>query len=113
MKQCHQCGEPWEDAKAQPGVKDICEKCSAYLHCCLNCKYFDPKMSKQCYIPETQLVSDKESCNFCGEFEFADAAGQSEKSRGQESARNRLDALFGDSGDDASADEQLDGFRNL
>jgi len=96
MKRCHRCKTPWHEEKRQPAYKDCCEKCSAYLHCCLNCRYHDPSAHNQCYIPTTDWVGDRAAANFCDEFEFKDAETQVKAAAKGEQARNTLDTLFGD-----------------
>ena len=114
MKQCHQCGAPWDGGgKKQPGVKDICDNCSAYLHCCLNCRYYDPSAHNECYIPTTEWVGDKAACNFCDEFEFADAAAETTDDQAGDQARNALDSLFGDSQESGKDADKLDNFKKL
>ncbi len=94
---CHKCGASWESDKRQPGFKEICSECSAYLHCCRNCRFHTPSAHNQCYIPNTEYVADREKLNFCEEFEFREGAPQSDvnASRKQQ-ARDALDAVFGD-----------------
>ena len=100
MKICHKCGTEWPGDKRQPAFKDICENCTAYLHCCRNCKYYDTSAHNSCYIPNTDWVGDKSGLNFCDEFEFGD------KRKGQtgdkDTVRQDLDSLLGDD----SSDEQ-------
>lgn len=111
MKRCHRCGTPWESEKKQPGPKEFCESCSAYLHCCMNCRYYEPGAHNDCYIGTTEWVGDKAGANYCDEFEFADAdapRGKDDRSRG---ARDALDRLFGGSG--PADDEGRDAFDRL
>lgn len=94
MKQCHQCKTPWVSEKKQPGPKEFCDSCGAYIHCCLNCRFYNPAKHNECAIGTTDWVGDKAGLNFCDEFEFSDAdANNSEK---LEEGRVGLDALFGD-----------------
>jgi len=114
MKQCHRCGAPWDGGgKKQPGVKDICDNCSAYLHCCLNCRYYDPSAHNECYIPTTDWVGDKEACNFCDEFEFAVRVDDKTNSNAGDDARSALDSLFGGSEEDSGQSDKLDNFKKL
>lgn len=100
MKRCHNCGSEWVSDKKRPSVKEFCEKCTAYLHCCLNCRFYDPHAHNKCFIPTTDWVADRAGCNFCDEFDFADreedAARPGEKKRAQEA----LKGLFGDETDE-------------
>ncbi len=106
---CHKCGAPWESDLRQPGFKDICAGCGAYLHCCKNCRFHRPSAHNQCYIPNTEYVRDRERLNYCEEFEFRSgppAPDGDEKKKHQ--ARKKLDALFGDNDDDSSAPTSFD-----
>lgn len=76
MKKCHACGEPWDGAPgAQPGREETCVKCGAYLHCCLNCRLYEPTAHHECRSSTTEYVRDKEKRNFCDEFEFNHKGG--------------------------------------
>ncbi|GMW01007.1 MAG: hypothetical protein AMXMBFR84_21440 [Candidatus Hydrogenedentota bacterium] len=112
MKRCYNCGEPWESVQKQPAPKDFCAKCDAYLRCCRNCRFFDPTVSKQCQIPNVELVTGKEAGNFCDEFDFANSDSAPADSQAKDTARTALDSLFGDVPSDGP-DAKLDRFRGL
>ena len=103
MAQCHNCGREWVTQKRVkvPGVKETCEGCGAYLHCCLNCRFHDLSAHNQCAIPNTEWVADRENANFCDQFEWRHAGAGREQAKAGGESRRTLDALFGD--DDASA----------
>lgn len=110
MKRCHKCGTPWVSEKRQPGVKEYCDKCSAYLHCCLNCRFHDRSVHNQCRIGTTDWVADREGANFCDEFEFKDAEAEKKDAGKKEKAKDAIDELFGDSDEPGSG---LDDFKKL
>jgi hypothetical protein len=113
MPACHRCGTEWVPGdKRSPGFKETCTACDHYLHCCKNCRLYDPKMNNQCQSGTTERVVDKESMNFCDEFEFANPAQSDESTAQKDDARNALDALFGDE-DEENEEDQLEGFRGL
>jgi len=112
MRKCHRCGTEWDSIKRVLGVKEFCEKCSAYLHACLNCKHYNPAYHNQCGIPTTDWVGDKQGANFCDEFEFRDASAGDSTSAPSEAARSALDSLFGDVAQ-PSAEQKLDKFKDL
>ena len=112
MRKCHRCGAEWDGIKRVPGVKEFCTSCSGYLHCCLNCRHHNPAYHNQCAIPNTVWVGDKAGANFCDEFEFRDMETDSIDAKAAPSARNPLDALFGDA-PRASDTEKLDQFKKL
>jgi hypothetical protein len=104
---CHACGHPWVSEKKQPAVKEFCERCSAYLHCCLNCRFHDPSRHNECHIPNTDWVGDRAGANFCDEFEFRAVGGAPGGDRAAD-ARSGFDALFGDDGEESAAPKSLD-----
>ena len=96
MKQCHKCGAEWADDKKQPGPKDFCSKCTAFLHCCKNCKFYAPGRHNQCQIPNTEWVGDRGGHNFCDEFEFLDSNRETKPVPKKDAHHDALDVLFGD-----------------
>jgi len=98
MKACHVCDTEWV-GKEQPGFSAECPRCAAYLHCCLNCKFYAPGAHNDCREPAAELVGDKEKRNACEFFLFADrapgqSAAEAEKVRAA-AARLKLEKLFG------------------
>ena len=73
MYTCFSCGAAWESSLRQPAIKETCERCGAYLHCCRNCTYHRRSYPNECYIPDTEKIADRRRANFCDEFEFAAA----------------------------------------
>ena len=102
MKRCHKCGKEWEGgkgqlgAKRQPGPKDSCEACTAYLHCCRNCRFHDPSVHNQCRIPNTEWVGDRMGLNYCDEFEFAETSETVSGITKQGKALDAISNLFGE-----------------
>ena len=64
---CHNCGR---EIKLIGKVmrSDECPHCEADVHCCKNCRFFDPGKSNQCSEPEADYVRDKIKANFCDYF---------------------------------------------
>jgi hypothetical protein len=112
MKRCHQCGREWISDRKRPGFKEYCEACSAYLHCCLNCRFHDRTAHNQCFIPTTDWVADKAGPNFCDDFEFSELERRQTPDEKARSSHTVLDSLFG--GPEQSADsDRLGDFRKL
>lgn len=93
---CHNCGF---QLKLVSGMKihrrDTCDSCGSDLHCCCNCRFFDPDRSNQCAEPQAELVADKEQSNFCDYFEPRTTVDLVNRGRGgAEAARRSFDALF-------------------
>ncbi|OPZ77869.1 MAG: hypothetical protein BWY77_01614 [bacterium ADurb.Bin431] len=89
---CYHCkSENVMDGK--PGRQQLCISCGSYLHCCRNCRFYDPLAYHACREPQAEWVKEKESGNFCDYFSSADQpTGAGSKA---EEARRKLDALFG------------------
>jgi hypothetical protein len=113
MKRCHKCAKEYVSAKKQPGPKDTCEFCMAYLHSCVNCRFYEEHAHNSCYIPTTDWVADKEGPNFCDEFEFADADSKSGKDTGKDHARDAFGSLFGNAAPDTEKKPGLSDFEKL
>jgi len=112
MKRCHRCRTEWASEKKQPSVKEVCPHCSAYLHCCLNCRFHEPGVHNDCHIPTTEWVGDKIGCNFCDEFEFVEAEVVAAADGAADQARETFDKLFG-MGDHKKEEERPNDFNRL
>lgn len=97
--------------KKTPGVKEVCDACNGYLHCCKNCRHHDVHAHNQCLIPTTDWVGAREGPNFCDEFDFRHAEALSVDESEKASARNALNALFGD--DSTGQADPMSKFKNL
>ena len=71
MKSCHACGAVW-DEKHDPGRGETCLRCGADMHCCLNCRAYDPIKSGGCASRTADPLSDKAAANSCDDFVMAD-----------------------------------------
>ncbi len=93
------------------GFREVCEKCDSYLHCCVNCKFYQPGLPNDCKVPGTDQVRDRESFNYCDEFfiagdkriESRDVSGAAKKLFGDDEPKlkrkppeDRFNSLFGD-----------------
>ncbi len=96
MKLCHRCGAEWVSERRLPGRTETCAECGYDLHCCLNCKLYDPAAPQQCKSPTVELVADKEKANFCDEFEFAEDKGPQKDDAKRERSKDAWNKLFGD-----------------
>jgi len=89
---CYKCGEELVfEVKIQR--LDTCPNCGAYLHCFYNCKYWNPNVHNECELDRSEFVRDGEAANFCTSFEFRPM--EEENPEEAESARQRLESLFG------------------
>jgi hypothetical protein len=87
---CHRCAG--EISSARIGVRDVCDRCQAYLHCCRNCELYQPGAHNDCREPSAEPVADKELGNFCDFFRLGAVAAK--PAAGRDQARAKLDQLF-------------------
>lgn len=90
--QCYNCHTQIEIDR-KPYRQETCAKCTAYLHCCRNCRFYDPMAHNQCREPQAEWVKDKEMANFCNFFE-PNSEIKSTESTKREEALKKLDELF-------------------
>ncbi|RMF61862.1 MAG: hypothetical protein D6743_12975 [Calditrichaeota bacterium] len=88
---CYACGTKLSFSQ-KPRREETCPNCHAYVHCCRNCRFYDPGAHNQCREPQAEWVKDKEMANFCAFFEFR--GGGEKGSTRREEARKKLDELF-------------------
>jgi len=91
MPRCHACGADY-DATERVGFRDVCERCDADLHVCLNCRFHDPGAANACREEQAETVVEKNRANRCEWFQ--PGGGGRESGQGEEAARAKLDALF-------------------
>ncbi|HZS07705.1 MAG TPA: hypothetical protein VFD58_22910 [Blastocatellia bacterium] len=65
---CHNCSREVK-LVAKVARTDECPHCDADLHCCKNCRFFDPGKNNQCSETSAEYVRDKTRANFCDYFE--------------------------------------------
>ena len=93
---CHECGAA---VKLPPGTKiartEACPDCDADLHCCRNCRFFDPGRHNQCAETQAEWVQEKARANFCDYFEPRTGIGLVPRAAaGAADARTKFDSLF-------------------
>lgn len=98
---CWKCGNSIESGKVI-GRQTVCPFCGNYLHCCKNCKFYDVGSHYDCHETVDELVTDKESANFCDYFSPKNSfvAGkngftQQGGSDAKDKARDAFNSLFG------------------
>jgi hypothetical protein len=65
---CHQCGT-LTPIVGTVGRRDECPKCSADLHVCKNCAFYDKTAYNECREPSADVVLEKDRANFCDFFQ--------------------------------------------
>ncbi len=95
---CHKCGTETAVAagsKVQRG--DTCASCSADLHCCYNCRFYDPGKHNECAEPQAEYVKYKDEANFCDYFDPGPNVRGAPARAGAATAddtRRKFDSLF-------------------
>jgi hypothetical protein len=89
---CYNCHEELVfDVKI--GRRDMCPNCYAYLHCCYNCKCWDPDVHNQCTEHQGEFIRDRAEGNFCLYFTFK-PTGTDDVSE-EATAKQKLESMFG------------------
>lgn len=76
------------------GRRESCPKCGADLHCCRNCRFYDPTVYNECRETQAERVVEKEKSNFCDYFELAEGGVAGRESTEVLTAKKRLAGLF-------------------
>jgi len=71
---------------------DTCPHCKGELHCCKQCRYYDPHAYNECREVRAERVFDKVRANFC-EYFVPIGSSLGPVNRAQQ-ARKALEALF-------------------
>lgn len=87
---CHVCKTVHGDVE-RVGRTDSCNRCGSDLHCCRNCRFYDPGAYNECREPDAERVVDSERANFC---EYFEATAVSDDQATRPAGGNPLDALF-------------------
>jgi hypothetical protein len=93
MQFCHACKKELSPGRGI-GRREVCATCGADLHVCLNCKFYDRAVSRQCREPLAELVKEKSRANFCDFFIFTETAPGATPSANVGPARKALEDLF-------------------
>ncbi|MCK4397089.1 hypothetical protein KAW96_10945 [candidate division WOR-3 bacterium] len=94
MKICYKCKKEIE-IEGKVGREELCPYCGSYLHCCLNCRFYDDYAHNKCREPRSEWVSDRERGNFCGYFKYKDSEEIDKSEERKKKAKEELKKLFG------------------
>lgn len=86
---CHKDLEELEQAFLP--FRAVCDHCSAWLHCCINCEYYHPGLPNDCKISGTDPIADREASNFCEDFSI-----KTSKKKVTEEIESVEERLFGE-----------------
>ncbi len=101
---CWKCGAALGEVLLPMGRREECPHCTADLHVCRMCEFYDTSVARSCREPVADEVRDKAKANFCGYFTpKPNAFKQSNGSEASE-AKAKLAALFGDASASGSTD---------
>ena len=93
---CYRCGEALAALSLPLSRHDQCPGCSADLHVCKMCAFFDAQVPRQCREDGAEDVSEKERPNFCDWFKPSDTAFDPNRKADSDAAADALASLFGD-----------------
>ena len=78
-------------------TRDTCPNCDADLHCCRNCRFYDPGKHNECAETQAEWVRDKVAANYCDYFQpnpVLLAKGSGPGAGKENDARKRFGSLF-------------------
>ncbi len=93
MATCFSCGGELKIID-RVGRGDSCPHCRADLHCCRNCRFYDPSAYNECHEPQADRVLEKEMSNFCDYFELAEKLYSLKGKDAAAEAKRKLEGLF-------------------
>ena len=97
---CWKCGASLEALSLPLRRLEVCPECDSELHVCRMCRFYDPNSIDQCTQEDAEEVREKERANFCDYYKPRPGAYQSRDTSQSDAAKDKLDALFGDSPSD-------------
>ncbi len=93
---CFHCGRSIQVLAGQKVLKrDTCDGCEADLHCCKNCRFFDPSVHNECRENQAEWVRSKDKSNYCDYFEVSTRMDLTRKPDvSSDDVRKKWDSLF-------------------
>jgi hypothetical protein len=82
------------DVNAKVGRNDTCPQCGKGLHCCKQCKFYDPNAFNQCREVSAIRIVDKERANRCEYFILRGSPALHAGMDKVKQAKKALEALF-------------------
>lgn len=91
---CFSCGKQTGlSSNVHVGYREACLHCSADLHSCRQCRFFDRRAYNECKEPSAERVLEKEKANHCDFFSAAELPLESQGVSVTDH-RARAEALF-------------------
>ena len=91
---CWKCGAGLDYLLMPLSRNAHCKTCEAALHVCRMCRFYDPRVAKQCREPVADAVKDKDRPNFCDYLELNPDAWEPADHSEAAAAASDLNALF-------------------
>jgi len=76
------------------GRRDTCPHCHRDLHCCKQCRHYDPSAYNECREVSAERIVEKERTNFCDYFSLRGSKKTTSSSNRTRDAKKALEALF-------------------
>lgn len=92
---CWKCGAALQEVPLPMSRRVQCPTCTAELHVCRMCQFYDHRVSNQCTEDRAEEVREKERANFCDYFKPRPGAYVRRDDSKAEAAKTQLDGLFG------------------
>lgn len=93
---CFRCGASLAELSLPLSRQDECPKCGIHLHVCRMCRHYDRNVTRQCLEDGADDVIEKDRLNFCEWFEPSTNSFDATAKAEADTAKQALDALFGD-----------------
>ena len=90
---CWKCDASLGDVELPLRRSEICPACTADLHVCHMCRFFDPDAQRGCREPVAEEVRDRTRANFCGWFQLG--AGGVRSKAANAAGMSELESVFG------------------
>jgi hypothetical protein len=93
---CHRCKAELNLPRGTTSIGASCDRCSADVRVCLNCKFYDRTAYNECKEPQAERVLDKDRRNRCDFFVLKDATSADAVAKDDAAAlaKKKLDDLF-------------------
>jgi len=90
---CHACQKttPLQD---KAGFRAECPHCSADLHVCKNCEFYDASVYNECRETSAERITQKDKANFCEYFVAQSEQTAAKIKNATDDAKQKLEALF-------------------
>jgi hypothetical protein len=82
------------DVTGTVGRRDSCPQCNRDLHCCKQCKFYDPGAYNDCREVSSERIIEKERANHCDYFALRGSKGSGSSATRTKDAKKALEALF-------------------